>query len=55
MWTNYHSIALHYRTVIGSGVSAWDGVAEENWVDIDTMIKTNSERPLQQIIEIYSW
>lgn len=40
MWTNYHSIALHYRTVIGSGVSAWDGVAEENWVVIDNMIKT---------------
>lgn len=43
MWTNYHSIALHYRTVIGPGVSAWDGVAEENWVVIDNMIKTNSE------------
>lgn len=55
MRTNYHSIALHYRTVIGSGVSAWDGAAEENWVGIDNMIKTNSERPLQQIIEIYSW
>lgn len=56
MWTNYHSIALHYRTVIGPGVSAWDGVAEENWVVIDNMIKTDSERPPpQQIIEIYSW
>lgn len=55
MWTNYHSIALHYRPVIGPGGSAWDGVTEENGVVIDNMIKTDSERPFQQIIEIYSW
>lgn len=39
MWTNYHSIALHYSMVIGSGVGAWDGAEEENWVGIDNMIK----------------